>query len=306
MKHLALLLTLLIALFARAQSDPVSRSWNQPVEPFRIAGNLYYVGASDITSYLFATPEGHIVLDGGFVETAPMIAASIERLGFRVEDVRILIGSHPHYDHAGGLAELKRRSGARFLASTADAPLYARGGKDDPQFGDRYPFPPITADRLFSDGEQVSLGGTVLTARITPGHTPGCTTWTTTIAGFDTALLCSPTAPGYVLAGNPRYPNAIEDYRRQFAILRTLEPEIFLASHGNFFDLETKRKKHDAGHNAFVDPDGYRSFIATMETRFEREAARQSIATYGLGCSPMPAFRRWRSCASPRSTRPAH
>jgi metallo-beta-lactamase class B len=276
MKRLALLLSLLLALFARAQSDPVSRSWNQPVEPFRIAGNLYYVGASDITSYLLTTPEGHIVLDGGFVETAPMIAANIERLGFRVEDVRILIGSHAHSDHAGGLAELKRRSGARFLASAGDAPLYARGGKDDPQFGDRFLFPPITADRLLSDGERVSLSGTTLTARVTPGHTPGCTTWTTTIEGLDAAFLCSPTAPGYVLAGNPRYPNAIADYRKHFAILRALEPEIFLAAHGNFFDLDSKRKKHGAGRNAFVDPEGYRSFVETMETRFEREAARQT------------------------------
>jgi metallo-beta-lactamase class B len=275
MKRLGLLLTLLVALFARAQSDPVSRSWNQPVDPFLIAGNLYYVGASDITSYLFTTPEGHIVLDGGFVETAPMIAASIERLGFRVEDVRILIGSHPHYDHAGGLAELRRRSGAKFLASAGDAPLYARGGKDDPQFGDRFLFPPITADRIISDGEQISLGGTTLTARITPGHTPGCTTWTTTIAGSKAAFLCSPTAPGYVLVGNPRYPNAIEDFRRQFAILRALEPELFLASHGNFFDLEAKRKKHSARRNAFIDPEGYRSFVAKMEKRFEQEAARQ-------------------------------
>jgi metallo-beta-lactamase class B len=284
MTRFSRMLVLLLVVQAHAQSDPVSRSWNQPVEPFRIAGNLYYVGASDITSYLITTPAGHIVLDGGFVETAPLIAASIERLGFRLADVRVLIGSHPHYDHAGGLAELKRRSGARFVASTADAPLYAAGGKGDPQFGDRFPFPPITADQLIADGERLTLGGTSLVARITPGHTPGCTTWTATIERHEVAFLCSPTVPtGYVLAGNPRYPNAIADYRRQFAVLRALQPDLFLASHGAFFDLAGKRMRHGEKHNAFVDPGGYRAYVLAAEERFEKEAARQARTSSGRG-----------------------
>jgi len=279
MKTTTAILALLLARLVHAQSDPVSRSWNQPVEPFRIAGNLYYVGASDITSYLITTPKGHIVLDGGFVETAPMIRANIERLGFRVRDVRILIGSHPHYDHAGGLAELKHATGAKFIASALDAPLYARGGTDDPQFFDRYPFPPVIADRTIADGEQLSLGGVKLTARITPGHTPGCTTWTMNVGDQTVAFLCSPTAPGYQLVDNPRYPNAIEDYRRQFAILRSLDPDIFLASHGNFFKLTEKRKRHSAKVNAFVDRKGYREFIAEAEASFEEKVATQRNAS---------------------------
>jgi metallo-beta-lactamase class B len=256
------------ALLACAQSDPVSRSWNQPIPPFRIDDNLYYVGASDITSYLITTPRGHILLDGGFVETVPIIRANIERLGFRVEDVKILIGSHAHYDHAGGLAELKRLSGAQFISSELEAPLYARGGKDDPQFGDRFPFPPLVADRRIVDGEQVTLGDVKLTAHITAGHTPGCTTWTM----GDAVFLCSPTVPqGYKLVGNARYPNVIEDYRRQFAFLRSLKPRIFLASHGNFFDLERKRKT-----KTFADPEGYRTFVEEQEARFECVVAEQS------------------------------
>ena len=270
----ALSVLLLLATSALAQSDPVSRSWNQPVEPFRIAGNLYYVGASDITSYLITTPKGHIVLDGGFVETAPMIAANIRKLGFRVEDVRILLSSHAHYDHAGGLAELKRLTGAKFYASRGDLPQLARGGQDDPQFGDRFLFPPIEADRIVEDGSTVALGGTTLVARITPGHTPGCTTWTMRVRDRgrmrNVVFVGSPSVPSdYRLFGNPRYPNAIDDYRRQFAILESLDCDIFLASHGNFFDLEEKI----ARRRSFVDRDGYLRFVAAMKERFENRVA---------------------------------
>lgn len=268
-----LLFALLFANVALAQSDPVSRSWNQPVEPFRIAANIHYVGASDITSYLITTPKGHILLDGGFAETAPMILANIRKLGFRVEDVRILIASHPHYDHAGGLAELKRVTKATFYASRADVPLFARGGKDDPQFGDRFPFDPVYADRILDDGSKVSLGGTTLTARITPGHTPGCTTWTMRVRekgrDLNVLFLGSPSVPSsYRLKDNPRYPNAIADYRRQFALLRSLKPDVFLAAHGNFFDLEEKRK----GGESFIDPSGYADAVRRFESAFEKRA----------------------------------
>ena len=268
-----LLFVLLFSNVALAQSDPVSRSWNQPVEPFRIAGNIHYVGASDIASYLITTSAGHILLDGGFVETAPMIVENVRKLGFRIEDVRILIASHAHYDHVGGLAELKRLSGAKFYASRRDLPQFARGGTDDPQFGHLYPFPPIYADRILDDGSKVTLGGTTLVARMTPGHTPGCTTWTMRVREkgrtLDVIFVGSPSVPSsYRLKGNPRYPNAIEDYRRQFDVLRSLRPDVFLASHGNFFDLEKKRK----GEKSFIDPDGYVEVMKRFEEGFEKRA----------------------------------
>src|SRR5688500_9627017 len=179
-------LILLTPVVACAQADPVSRSWNQPDNPFRIAGNVYYVGASDVTSFLITTREGHILIDGGFEETAPMILANVRRLGFRIEDVRVLLASHAHYDHAGGLAALQRASGATFHASRGDAPLFARGGRRDPQFRDRFPFPPIEPDRLIEDGDEVTLGVVTLVARLTPGPTQGCSAWNTTIS-YDTA-----------------------------------------------------------------------------------------------------------------------
>src|SRR5687768_6743420 len=181
MKIIAAVLLAFTALLACAQSDPVSRSWNQPVPPFRITGTLYYVGATDITSYLITTPKGHIVIDGGFEETAPMILANIARLGFRVKDVRILLSSHAHYDHAGGLAELKRVTGATLYATAGDVGQLGRGGLDDPQFGNMFPFTPVLADELVADKQKISLGGTTMTAHLTPGHTRGCTTWTTRI-----------------------------------------------------------------------------------------------------------------------------
>ena len=267
---------LLFALFA--QSDPVSRSWNQPVEPFRIIRNIYYVGASDITAYLIATPKGHILIDGGFEETAPMILANVEKLGFEPSDIRILLNSHAHYDHAGGLAAIKMVTGATFIATEGDAPLLERGGKDDPQFGNAFPFPPITPDKLARDGDRVALGGVILVAHVTAGHTRGCTTWTTRVRergrSYDVVFVGSPSVPSqYKLSGNPRYPDAIDDYRRQFATLKSLPCDVFLGSHGSFFNLAEKRQHVGEKPNPFIDPDGYKAFVAAMEKAFEEKVA---------------------------------
>jgi metallo-beta-lactamase class B len=262
-------LTALAALPLLGQSDAMSREMNRPIEPFRIAGNLYYVGASDIASYLITTPKGHILLDGGFVETAPMIVANVAKLGFRIEDVEVLLNSHAHLDHAGGLAELKRVTGAKFYASRRDLPLLARGGLDDPQFANRLPYPRIYADRIVEHGSHIRLGGVTMTALLTPGHTPGCTTWTTRIGEHDVIFVCSASVPSsYRLRDNPLHPDAIADYRRTFALLKSLTPDIFLGSHGQFFGLEEKR----TGQRSFVDRDGYRTYIEASESRFEIRA----------------------------------
>lgn len=276
MRKLTLLfLLLLFAVAASAATNPTWQAWTQPVEPFRIAGNLYYVGASDVTSYLITTPQGHILIDGGMEETAPLILASIRKLGFEPKDVRILLSSHAHADHAGGLAALARATGAKFYSSVGDLPLHARGGLDDPQFGDKLPYPRIVADRVFRDGQRISLGGSTVVAHVTPGHTPGCTTWTMQVREkqrtLDAVFICSVSAPDYKLVGNVRYPNAIEDYRRTFRTLRSLPVDIFLASHGAFFNLAEKMKSHD-----FIDPAGYREFLGRAERTFEEQVARQT------------------------------
>src|SRR5262252_2679195 len=185
-------LLLVIASLACAQAD--FNPWTRPIEPFRIMGNLYYVGGADLTSYLIVTPKGLILLDGGSASLAPVIQRHIEELGFKVEDIRILLNSHAHLDHAGGLALFKRLSGARMIASEGDKPLLERRIQD-PQFGERLGFNAVQVDQVIHDGESVDLGGVSLRAVLTPGHTPGCTTWTMTVSeggrNYDVVFLCS-------------------------------------------------------------------------------------------------------------------
>jgi metallo-beta-lactamase class B len=263
------------------QADETSRSWNQPVKPFRIVGNLYYVGASDICSYLIVTPKGHILLDSGFVETVPQIQQNVAQLGFRLEDVKILINSHAHYDHAGGMAMLKRLTEAKLMTSEADAALLAAGGKGDPNFGDRFAFEPVTADRILREGDKVELGGVTMVAHLTPGHTKGNTTWTMTVKEgkkrYNVVFAGSTSAPGYKLVNNPNYSNIVEDYRRTFQILKSLRCDVFLAPHGNFFDLTTKSKLLEQGakQSPFIDPRGYKRYVEETEAAFNKELERQ-------------------------------
>jgi len=280
----------LIALTApghlEGQADPASRSRNQPVAPFRILGNLYYVGANDITSFLLATDQGLILLDGGFVETAPQIRENIARLGFKLRDVKIILGSHAHFDHAGGLAQLKAWTGARLLASTGDAPLLEAGGRGDPFFGDAPLFPPVKVDHLLRDGEAVTLGKTTMVAHLTPGHTRGCTTWTTRIAEggrrYDVVFVGSTSVlDGYRLVDHPTYPGIADDYARTFATLAALPCDVFLGSHASFFDGadKTRRLREGAEPNPFVDPQGYRAYVTRSEAAYrERLAAERAHA----------------------------
>lgn len=289
-RSLSLLLLSLLPALAAAQANETDRSWNQPVEPFRIAGNLYYVGASDITSFLITTPQGHILIDGGFVETVPLIRASVKKLGFRLEDVKFLLNNHAHYDHAAGLAELKKLTGAKLVVAEGDAPVLAAGGHGDFAFGDRFLFPPVQADRTIKDGDTVSLGGTTLTARVTPGHTRGCTTWTMKVKDgertLDAVFAGSVSVnPGVTLAVNPRYPKIAEDYAHTFEVLKGLPCDLFLSSHGSFFDLLKKAERLRSGEtpNPFIDPKGYRSYLARMEERFRTQLAEERKAVPAEG-----------------------
>jgi metallo-beta-lactamase class B len=263
-----------------AQETAEWRSWNQPVPPFHVAGNIYYVGANEITSFLITSPQGHILLDGGFAETAPQIEANIEKLGFHLRDVKVLLNSQAHSDHAGGFAELKRVTGARLLIAPGDADLVARGGHDDFAFGNTMVYPATKPDGTFKDGEAIRVGEAVMVAHITPGHTRGCTTWTTKATeggkSYDVTFLCSVSAPGYQLVKNAKYPNIVDDYRETFRRLKAMHTDIFLASHGSFFDLEHKRKAIEAGKpNPFILPGEFDSFLARSERGFNAQLAKQ-------------------------------
>lgn len=266
-----------------AQADEESRRWNKPVAPFRIAGNLYYVGAVEIASYLIATPEGHFLLDGGFVETAPQIEHNITELGFKLTDVKILLNSHAHCDHAGGLAELKKVTGAKFLASEGDAPMLRSGGHGDFRFGDRLTFPPIEPDQIVHDQESIQLGNQIIIAHLTPGHTKGCTTWTTKIRDgnkvYEVVFVGSQSALDYKFVGPESYPGIKNDFERSFALLNHLPCDIFLASHGSLFHFLDKHERLLRGDaNAFIDPDGYKTYLRNSEQDFRKKLAEQKAA----------------------------
>jgi metallo-beta-lactamase class B len=278
----------MLASLALGQSDAPSRARNKPVEPFHLIGNIYYVGAADITSFLITTSQGQILLDGGFAETAPAIRKNIEKLGFKVSDVHILLNSHAHLDHAGGLAALKEMSGAKVLASAGDKPLLESGGHNDPQFGDTLLFPAVQVDQVIADGETVQLGDVVLHAVLTPGHTPGCTTWTMQVKDggktYDVVFVCSTTAPDpYRLVNNKAYPQIVADYVHTFARLGTLPCDVFLAPHGSFFHLADKMDQLKAGSipNPFIDPKGYQKFLAESEKAFRQKLQKQTRAAAG-------------------------
>jgi metallo-beta-lactamase class B len=285
MQKTALILSLTLSLFLHAtvnpQDDPQWRAWNQPVKPYRIIGNVWYVGASDVSSFLITTSKGHILLDSGFAETVPQIKQNLAQLGFKLADVKILINSHAHPDHAGGLAELKELTGAKLMATEASAALLESGGKDDSQ-GSKTPYKPVKADRVLRDGDQVELGEVRLTARLTPGHTRGGTTWTMKVSEegkqYDVVIPNSVSAPGYNLVNNDKYPNIADDYRRTFQILKSLSCDVFLAPHGWDFSMKEKMARMEQGTktNPFIDLAGYQEFVAKGERNFQKALEEQT------------------------------
>ena len=255
---------------------PDHRAWNEPAEPFRIIGPIHYVGTFDLASYLISTRAGHIVMDSGLESDAAQLQRSIEALGFSVNDVRILLNTQAHFDHAAGLAALKRMSGARMLASAEDAVLLEAGGHNDPAFGDTLTFPPVEVDQIIKDGERVTLGEVTLTAHLTPGHTKGTTSWTMTIQerGRELSVVfagsTSVPSQDMPLVNNPRYPDIADDYKRTFAFLQSLTPDVFLTQHAAAFGLHAKRAKLQAGAtpNPFIDRDGYRRWLTGSKRSF--------------------------------------
>ena len=283
-------LLLFTPLAAHAQAKEEWREWNRPVEPVAIAENVLYVGASDIASYAIVTDAGLILIDGGFAETAPLIEANLAKRGFKMSDVKILLNTHAHSDHAGGLAELKAKSGAKLYAMAADADLLERGGKGDFRFGDEMTFPPVKVDRRLKDGDVVELAGQELTATLTAGHTKGCTTWSfKTGGGLDAVVVCSSSILDYRFVGKQSYPGITADFEKSFERLRKLPCEIFLAPHGGLFDLARKRDeatRRNGMRNPFLDPEGYKKWVDAAEKAFrdEVEKQRKAAAAAGVGC----------------------
>jgi metallo-beta-lactamase class B len=276
---LAAAATLLGASPVDAEFDRQRADWNRPVAPFRIAGNVYYVGTAGVSAFLVTTPRGHILIDGGFEETAPRIATSIETLGFKLRDVRHLLINHAHWDHAGGLADLKRRTGATLWASVADRATLEAGRSFDRD--DLAPFAPVKVDRVIGEGGVVAIGGVRVTARLTPGHTQGCTSFTTQVAdrairggrSLDVAFACSLSVAGQQLVNNTRYPTVARDYDASFAKLRRMKADIYLTFHPDLFGLTPKRARGTA--DAFVDRGELRRRVDAARAAYLTELARQ-------------------------------
>lgn len=275
-----IILAMLAAIPSSGGTAPQDPSWTEPVPPFRIADRLYYVGSRELAAYLIDSGDGLILIDGGVPENAPQVLASVRRLGFDPKRVRLLLNSQAHFDHAGALAEIKTETGAKMIVSDADAPLLARGGRGDFAWGDDLPYPPVQADRIVRDGEQMTLGRVVLTAHVTPGHTKGCTTWQmpVTDAGktYQALFLCGTTAPGYRLIGNREYPGIVADFRRSFATWKRLRCDLFLGAHASYFGMDGKRAAAGGkGANPLIDPEGCRAFIERSEQAFEKQLREQ-------------------------------
>src|SRR5688572_24361063 len=283
------LAVILVVVLGRLWSSAITKNRSIPDEPFQIAGNLYYVGATGVTAFLLTGPEGHVLIDGGYPETAPLIIASIARLGLDVRDVKVLLNSHAHFDHAGGLRELQKASGAELWISEGDATMIAVGGAGDRssygplRFVGFGRFPAARVDRRFRNGDTIHVGPLALTAHVTAGHTPGCTSWSFPVHHGERELLavsiCSLTLLPFMKLVEPEsYPGIRSDFERSFRTLRGLPADIFLGSHGSFFDMDRKRRERaGSGDPAdpFIDRQGYRRFIDGTEERFRKTLADQ-------------------------------
>lgn len=273
-----------VSLWAQTQ-QPASQqslveSWNQPFKPFRIIGNIYYVGTNNLACYLITTPGGHILLDTALEESAPIVRANIAALGYKLNYIRVLLSSHAHYDHVAGHAEMKKATGAQVYATAADAPILESGGTKG--FHPLTPYKPVKVDRIIKDGETFQFGNVALTAHLTPGHTEGNTTWTTTVEEkgqkYNVVFAGSMSInPGVRLVNNTAWPAVADAYARSFQKLKSLRCDVFLGPHAPFFEMEAKVQRLTANPatNPFIDPEGYRNYIASFEKLYNEQLQRE-------------------------------
>ncbi|RZV02530.1 MULTISPECIES: SPR family subclass B3 metallo-beta-lactamase [Serratia] len=284
-------MTITLCFNAQAQLNPAQplssappytlfEQWAQPVTPFQMFPHVYYVGTRNLSSVLLSTPEGLILIDAALDASAPTIKAHIEALGFDIKDLRYILNSHARLDQAGGIARLKTWSGAKVVASAANAEQLALGGKQDFALGDALSFPPVKADIIVGEGDSITLGGLTLTALMTPGHLPGATSWLTTLRqgeqNYRLVYADSLATPDYYLIDNKNYPDLVQDIRGSFARLAEQQADIFIANKGTRFDLENKMVRLRAGDlDAFVDRQGLQHYVKESQKVFEAQLAKQ-------------------------------
>ena len=275
-----LLAAALAALLCAAKPPSQREIWNAPAEPFHLIDNVYSVGPAGLATYLFKTQEGLIVLDAALPESVPLIEANIQKLGFKLSDVKILLNSHAHFDHSGGLAQLKKATGAKLYAMEADVSALEGGFYQGSESDKSMSAPPVKVDKVLRDGDTVSLGGVTLKAHLTPGHSPGCTSWGQTVQHqgkpYELLVFCSATVAANRIKPPLQYPGIVEAYRTTFAKTKAMKVDIFLAGHPEFFDMAGKRAKlKDGAPHPFINPSEFKPFIERMEAAFEKALASQ-------------------------------
>jgi metallo-beta-lactamase class B len=277
-----------IAHGASPASCPECAEWNRSQQPFRVYGNTYYVGVHGLSSILVTSDRGHILIDGDLEESAPKIATSIRALGFKVEDIKLILSSHIHYDHVGGIAELQRLSGAAVAASASSAKVFESGqsGSDDPQYGSLPSIPAVSRVRVIKDGETMHVGRLALKAHLTPGHTPGGTSWTWKSCEDGRCVqmvyadsLTAVSAPGFQFTRSTTYPNVLKDFERSFSALSKLRCDVLLTPHPDASELWSRFEKneHGGGAAAFIDPTACRRYVAHAREQLAKRVASETV-----------------------------
>ena len=270
---------LTIPVLPHPQYESMLKEWNQPFKPFHIIGNIYYVGTNNLASYIIKTKSGLILLDTAMQESAPIVRANIETLGFKLKDIKIMISSHAHFDHVAGHADMKAATGAKVYATKADAEIMESGGKKGFHPLEPY-YKPIKVDKILKDGEAVRLGGVAMTAHLTPGHTEGNTAWSMTVEEngkkynvvFTSSLSIN---PGVKMVNNRTWAGVADAYAKSFATLKTLPCDVFLGPHAPFFNMEEKVKRIGTQPNPFIDPQGLRNFVEMNEKAYKAQIERE-------------------------------
>jgi len=290
MKKLVVALVALLPLAGAAQAQTpkdlqaaLLAKWNKPTEPFRMIGNVYYVGTDGLASYLITSPQGHILVDTVMPEATSQIKVSIEKLGFKITDIKYILNTHAHIDHTGGLAEMKAASGAQMIGGEADKPLLEGGYYPGARERTELNFPPVKVDRTVCEGDKVTVGDITLTARETPGHSPGCTSWEFSVKDGDASrsvlIFCSGTVALNRLVGSPTYPGIVDDYKKTFARARDMKVDVLLAPHPEMYGMPDKRAMlADGAPNPFVNPGEFNTYAATLEKAFEQGLTKQTAA----------------------------
>ncbi len=290
MKKIAVALIALLSLAGAAQAQTVKDllaamlvKWNTPTEPFKMIGNVYYVGTDGLASYLITSPQGHILVDTVMPESTSQIKANIEKLGIKITDIKYLVNTHAHIDHTGGLAEMKQASGGQLVAGEADKPLLEGGYYPGAENDTALKFPPVKVDRTVREGDKVTVGDVTLTARETPGHSPGCTSWEFAVKDGDATrsalIFCSGTVALNRLVGNPTYSGIVADYKKTFARAKDMKVDVLFAPHPEMYKMQEKRAKlGEGGTNPFVNPGEFNAYASTLEKAFEDALAKQTAA----------------------------